>query len=152
MPAERKVFVDASVLIRAEDGSDPALQAQALAWLTALWRRRCGRLSVQVLNEFYVKATRQLQPPLMQGDARAEMRRYQHWQPWQQDAATFEAAFAVEARYGLSFWDSLVVAAAQAQGCRLLLSEALPHGQRFDGVLVLNPAQAGPERLDARDE
>ncbi|MBB5204625.1 putative nucleic acid-binding protein [Inhella inkyongensis] len=142
------VFVDVGVLLASEDGREPERQRRALAWLAQLWERRCGRLSIQVLNEFYVAATRQAKP-MMMGDARAEVRRYQHWQPWPQDAATFEAAFAVEARYGLSYWDSLVLAAAQAQGCRYVLSDELPEGQSFDGVTVLNPFKTGVEVLDA---
>jgi predicted nucleic acid-binding protein len=142
------VFVDVGVLLASEDGREPARQRAALRWLALLWERRCGRVSMQVLNEFYVAATRQAKP-MMMGDARAEVRRYQHWQPWPQDGATFEAAFAMEARYGLSYWDSLILAAAQAQGCRYLLSEELPEGQRYEGVTVLNPFKTGIEVMDA---
>ena len=48
-----------------------------------LWQRRSGRLSTQVLSEYYVNATRTLKLP--QGDARAKVRRFQVWQPWQTD-------------------------------------------------------------------
>lgn len=149
MPSDSTVFVDTNVLIYAEDLANRAKQLAALAWLRELWVRRCGRVSSQVLNEFYVNVTRKIKPPMPAGDARAEVRRYQRWQPWVQDQSTVEAAWAVESRYGLSFWDGLIVASAQAQGCTLLLSEGLQHDQMIDKVRILNPFLVGPEVLDA---
>jgi predicted nucleic acid-binding protein len=143
------VFVDTNVLLYSEDGGDARRQVQALAWLRELWQRRCGRISTQVLGEFYVNATRKLKPAMPSGDARAEVRRYQRWRPWQIDQPTVEAAWAVESRFKIGYWDALIVAAAQQQGCELLLSEDLQHEQRFDGVQVVNPFLVGPERLDA---
>jgi predicted nucleic acid-binding protein len=143
------VFVDTNILLYSEDGADAARQAQAITWLRSLWERRLGRLSTQVLNEFYVNATRKLRPAMPAGDARAEVRRYQRWQPWAIDHATVESAWSVESRYSLNYRDALIVAAAQAQGCRYLLSEDLQHGQRIDSVQILNPFLVGPEVLDA---
>jgi predicted nucleic acid-binding protein len=148
MPSDSTVFVDTNVLIYGEDLADAAKQASALAWLRELWVRRCGRLSVQVLHEFYVNATRKIRKPMSPGDARAEVRRYQRWLPWPNDHATVEAAWAVESRYNLSYWDALIVAAAQAQGCRYLLSEDLQHEQQIDSVQIINPFMVGPELLD----
>jgi predicted nucleic acid-binding protein len=142
------VFVDANVLIYGEDGADAVKQTAALDWLRALWVKRCGRLSAQVLNEFYVNATRNLSRPMSPGDARAEVRRYQRWLPWANDHATVETAWAVESRYGLSYWDALIVAAAQAQACRFVLSEDLQHEQQIDSVQIINPFLIGPELLD----
>jgi predicted nucleic acid-binding protein len=103
-----------------------------------------------VLNEFYVNATRNVcGPGSPAGDARAEVRRYQRWQPWQVDHATVETAWAVESRYALSYWDALMAAAAQQQGCTLLLTEDLQHDQLIDGLRIVNPFLAGPELLDA---
>ena len=143
------VFVDTNILIYSEDGADAAKQKAALAWLQVLWLKGLGRVSTQVLNEFYVIATRKLKPPLPSGDARAEVRRYELWQPWQGDHATVESAWAVESRYGLHYWDCLVVAAAQHLGCRYLLSEDMAHEQRYGGVQVINPFKVGIELLDS---
>jgi predicted nucleic acid-binding protein len=148
MPSDSTVFVDTNVLIHGEDGADRVKHEAALGWLRKLWLRRCGRLSAQVLNEFYVNATRKIRPALSAGDARAEVRRYQRWQPWALDHATVETAWAVESRFGLSFWDSLIVASAQAQGCAYLLTEDLQHEQQIDSVKVINPFLVGPELLD----
>jgi len=136
------VFVDTSVLLFSEDGARPAEREQVLAWLRALWATRTGRVSVQVLNDFYLLATRQVNPPMPQGDARAEVRRYQHWRPWATDQATVDAAWSLESRFSLPFADALVVASAKAQGCTRLLSLALPHEAQFDSVQVLNPLAA----------
>lgn len=149
MPNDSIVFVDTNVLVYAEDRAHPAKHAVARGWLRALWLRRSGRMSTQVLNEFYSVATRKLKPAMPAGDARAEVRRYQRWQPWMIDHATVEAAWAVESRYGLSYWDALMVAAAQQQGCAALLTEDLQHDQVIDGVRILNPFIVGPEWLDA---
>ena len=143
------VFVDTPVLLHSEDGADGAKQQRALDWLNLLWTRRCGRLSTQVLIDFYDIATRRLQPAMQAGDARAEVRRYQRWQPWAIDHATVETAWALESRFGFGYRDALVAAAAQQQGCDWLLSVDLPHELQVDGVRILNPFLAGPELLDA---
>lgn len=143
------VFVDTHVLVYSEDGADTAKRERAMEWLTVLWRRGIGRLSTQVLNEFYVVTTRKLRPPMPAGDARAEVRRYELWQPWQIDHATVESAWAVESRYGLHYWDSLMVASAQHLGCRFLLSEDLQHEQRYGAVQVINPFLTPVTLLDA---
>lgn len=143
------VFVDADILIYSEDGADVVKRDLALQWLSVLWRRGIGRVSTQVLNEFYVIATRKLKPPMPAGDARAEVRRYELWQPWQLDHATVESAWAVESRYGLHYWDSLVIAAAQHLGCRFVLSEDMGHEQHYGGVQVINPFKSPLTLLDS---
>ena len=143
------VFVDTNVLIYSEDGAVADKQARAIDWLSVLWDRRLGRVSTQVLSEFYVNVTRKAESPMPAGDARAEVRRYQRWQPWAVDHATVESAWSVESRFGFSYWDSLIIAAAQAQRCRYLLSEDMQHGQLVDSVQILNPFLVGPEILDS---
>lgn len=142
------VFVDTNVLLCSENGADAAKQATALAWLKVLWQRRMGRISTQVLNEFYLSATQSSQPPMLAGDARAEVRRYALWQPWTTDHATLESAWAVESRYGLPYGDCLVIAAAQHLGCTYLLSERMGHEQHYDAVQVINPFLAAIELLE----
>jgi predicted nucleic acid-binding protein len=141
------VFVDTGILLRSEDGADADKQRIALQWLRELWTRRIGRTSAQVLQDFYLTATRLLAPPMPAGDARAEVRRYELWQPWRLDHATVESAWAVESRHGLHFADCLVIAAAQHLGCVYVLSEDLPHAERYGAVQVVNPFQASIELL-----
>ncbi|HEX2010670.1 MAG TPA: PIN domain-containing protein [Roseateles sp.] len=143
------IFVDTSVLILSEDGARPEAQALALAWLKLLWQQRAGRVSTQVLNDFYRLVTTRVQPPMPNGDARAEVRRYQRWNPWAVDHATVESAWSIESRFGLAYADALIVAAAKAQGCELLLSLELPHQQQYDSVQILNPLLTGPDSWTA---
>ena len=147
------VFVDTNVLISAEDGAEADKQHSALAWIERLWRARSGRLSTQVLNEFYVNVTRRLKPAMPQGDARARVRRYAAgWNPWQIDHATVETAWAMEARHGLQYWDCLVLAAAQHSGCTLVLSEDMQHEGRYGAVQVINPFLASIDEVLGPDE
>lgn len=143
------VFVDTNVLLYGVDDKDVLKRDRAREWIASCWARRCGRLSTQVLHEFYWNARKKFPSQLAGGDARAEVRRYQQWQPWQVDHATVESAWAVESRNRLSYWDALMVAAAQHMGCTLLLSEDLQHDQRIDGVRIINPFEVGPALLDA---
>jgi predicted nucleic acid-binding protein len=143
------VFVDTNVLLAADDAFDAARQARVRYWLQALWLRRAGRVSTQVLNAYYVGATQHFAMP--QGDARAKLRRYQLWQPWQIDHQTVETAWGVEARFGLPYWDGLIVAAAAQSGASHVLSLDLPHGQAFDGVTILSPLVATPAELALAD-
>ena len=147
------VFVDTNVLICAEDGAEADKQHSALAWIERLWRARSGRLSTQVLTEFYVNVTRKLKPAMPQGDARARVRRYAAgWNPWQIDHATVETAWAMEARHGLQYWDCLVLAAAQHSGCTLVLSEDMQHEGRYGAVQVINPFLASIDEVLGPDE
>lgn len=143
------VLLDTTVLLYCVDDQDLAKRDRAREWVAACWTRRCGRISVQVLNEFYSQARKKFASAIAAGDARAEVRRYQHWKPWQVDHPTVETAWAIESRYGLTYWDALVVASAQQQGCRYVISEDLPHGQQIDSVQILNPFLVGPDVLDA---
>jgi len=145
MPGDLTVFVDTNVLLYADDGADDAKRLRARLWLDWLWAGHRGRLSTQVLNEYYVNAVRKL--GMTQGDARAKVRRFQLWQPWQIDHQTVEAAWGVEARYGFSFWDSLVAAAALQAGCAYLLTEDQPNGQRVDSLTILDPFASTPDQL-----
>jgi predicted nucleic acid-binding protein len=141
------IFIDTNVLLYAFDERDAAKRDRSRLWLTTCWRERCGRLSTQVLNEFYANARRRFSSALSAGDARAEVRRYQQWTPWQIDHPTIETAWAVESRYGLNYWDALMLSAAQHLGCEFLLTEDLQHDQQIDGVRIVNPFLIGPEML-----
>jgi len=143
------VFVDTPVLLAADDASDASRQTRIREWLHTLWQRRAGRVSTQVLNAYYVATTQHF--GMAQGDARAKLRRYQLWQPWQIDHQTVETAWGVEARFGLPYWDALIVAAAAQSGASHVLSLDLPHGQPFDGVTILSPLMATPAELALAD-
>ena len=139
------VFVDSNVLLYAMDEADPRKQQAARIWRTELWKNRLGRISFQVLSEFYVNAVRKL--PGARDEARAEVRDLLAWNPVTADAALVEQGWKIQDRYQLSYWDALIVAAAKASSCGYLLTEDLQAGQKFDGIEVLNPFLRGPQSI-----
>ena len=139
------VFVDTNVLVYRHDTSEPAKQARAEDWYQYVWRRRAGRVSFQVLQELYSMLTRKLAPRFDVPGARALIRDLGAWQPVAADPALLERAWRLEDRFSLSWWDALIVAAAQASECRVLLTEDLQDRQVFETVRVIDPF-ATPER------
>ena len=133
------VFVDTNVIVYARDAREPAKQRLAETWLDHLWHERLGRISFQVLSEYYVSVTRKLDPGLTPEEAWDDVNALLAWQPRPIDRAVLERGRAVEARYRLSWGDSLVVAAAQLEGCAVLLTQDLQDGATFDGVTVRSP-------------
>lgn len=133
------VFVDTNVLIYARDSGEPAKQPRASAWLRHLWQERAGRTSVQVLSEYYVNVTRKLVPGLSREEAWDDAVALLAWRPQVIDSALLQSGHEIEQRYRLSWWDSLVVAAAQCQGCALLLSEDFQDGAVYGDVTVRSP-------------
>lgn len=132
-------FVDTNVLVYQFDESDPTKQQRAIDVMSVLWETRSGRLSHQVLQEFYVTVTRKLNPSLSRDRARDEIRDLLAWRPVSPAESLLEDAWNIEDRYGLSWWDSLIVASARAAGCIILLSEDLQAGLDIDGLRVMNP-------------
>jgi predicted nucleic acid-binding protein len=139
------VFVDTNVLLYALDPADLKKQQAARAWRERLWKNRLGRVSFQVLQEFYVKASQKW--PGARDEARAEVKDLLAWQPVMVDAAILERGWKLQDRYQLSFWDALIVAAAKSIGCRYLLTEDLQTNQDLDGLLVISPFLSDPASL-----
>lgn len=145
------VFVDTNILVYARDASEGEKQSRALAWLEALWKIRRGRLSVQVLSEFYVTVTRELKPGLPLEGAWEDVQALFAWKPIPLDQRVLECARRIEETCNLSWWDALIVGAAHTSGCRWLLSEDFTDGVRYEGLTVVNPFRFAPsEVLDRR--
>jgi len=132
-------FVDTNVLVYVRDASEPEKQPRAHAWLQRLWTTHQGRISTQVLSEFYVTVTRKLQPGLSRQEARADVSSLLSWHPLPVDARLLTTALALEDRFELSWWDALIVGAGQSARCAWLLTEDLQDGQEFDDLRVVNP-------------
>lgn len=139
------VFVDTNVFVYRHDLSDPVKQRLAQQWIEWLAHARTGRLSYQVLQELFATLTRTRGPSFRPAEAREIVEALATWQPIQTDLFILQRAWAVQERYRISWWDSLIVAAAQASACRVLLTEDLQDAQNFDGVRIVNPF-ASPER------
>jgi predicted nucleic acid-binding protein len=139
MADDRVTFVDTNVLVYAHDRFETRKQPIAQALLDVLWRTRSGVLSTQVLQEFYVVATRKFDPPMRRGAAREVVALYGEWPIVQVDVALILAASKLEERHAFSFWDALVVEAARRCGATRLLTEDLQAGRRIGGISIENP-------------
>jgi predicted nucleic acid-binding protein len=141
------VFVDTNVLLYQSDARAGDKQTRARAWLEQLWRTRRGRLSYQVLAEYYVTVTRKLNPGLAPAAARSNVRTFLMWHPIVTDSRLLESAWEAQDDFRISWWDSLIVAAAKAARCRYLLTEDLQNGSELDGLLVISPFENEPGAL-----
>ena len=136
------VFVDSNVFIYAIDEANLEKHKAARLWRSELWKSRLGRISFQVLQEFYANVDRKR--PAARKQLQAEIRNLMSWRPVTINASLIEDAWMIEARYRISFWDALIVAAAKAASCRYLLTEDLQAGQEYGGVLAVNPFHSEP--------
>ena len=134
-----KCFVDTNVLVYVYDPSSPTKTAIAMDWVDRLWKERTGRTSIQVLNELYTVLTRKLKRVMPADNVWTDVQALLTWEPQPINRELFLKAREIELRYRLSWWDSMIVAAAQLQECGILLTEDLQHGMKFDGVVVRNP-------------
>lgn len=141
------VFVDTNVLVYARDSRDAAKQQRAHEWLSFLWETKRGRLSRQVLQEYYVTVTLKLKPGMTTEEARADVRALFHWVAPIEPEALMESAWALQDRFVLSFWDALVVGAAECLGCVNVISEDLQAGQDLGGIRIVNPFRVVPGEL-----
>ncbi|BCS32503.1 twitching motility protein PilT [Luteitalea sp. TBR-22] len=135
-PAE---FVDANILVYAFDASAGAKQVAAARLLDRLWDTEEGRLSVQVLQEFFVTVTSKVAAPLSIDEAEERVREFAAWQVFAPTAADVLGAIALQRTTQYSFWDAMILHAAAESGCGVCWSEDLRAGQVVRGVEVKNP-------------
>ena len=120
-----KIFVDTNVLVYVRDLTEPGKQPRAAEWMAYLWRSRLGRLSVQVLQEYYTTVTQKLKPGMQPRAAQADVRSFAAWRPLTIDMDVLEGGWALQDRFQLSWWDALIVSAAQLGGCQYIHTEDL---------------------------
>ena len=142
-------FVDTNVMLYAAcPGSHEQIKAQIARQIL---RRDDLALSVQVLPEFYVQATRPTRTqPLSHKEAIALIHSWLRFSVQENTVAVFQAALAAKARFQISFWDAASIEAARAVGCRQVLSEDLNPTQYYDGLVVVNPFASCPPPAHAR--
>ncbi len=132
-----KVFLDTNILTYAQDKDSRDKQRRSRDAITRLVQSGDGVVSTQVLQEFFVSATRKLgMPPLA---AKAVLKAFSAFEIVQLSPALIEDAIDCSMLNKLSFWDSLILAAAAAAGCGTVYSEDLNAGQTVLGVTVQNP-------------
>lgn len=131
-------FVDTNVLLYA---ICPGAQERAKAQTArAVLRRDDLCLSVQVLQEFYVQATRPTRTqPISHADATALIALWLRFHVVELSVPVLQAALRIKERYQTSYWDAAILAAAATAGCNEVLSEDLNPGQSYDPVRILNP-------------
>ena len=134
-----KVFLDANILVYAQDAAWPDKQRKSREAIAALVGSGDGVISTQVMQEFYVTATRKLARPLAPARARAIVGRYGTWPVHRIEPEDILQASELEEQSSVSFWDALVVVAASRLGATRLLTEDLQHGHRIAGVQIENP-------------
>ena len=131
-------FLDTNILLYSisRDPTEAAKRRCAIDLLD----RDDGALSLQVLQEFYVQATRPTRTdPLPHDIAAGLIRTWTRFQVQEIDLPILYAALEIKWAHGLSYWDSVIVAAARALGCSELYSEDMPDGRRIEGVVIVNP-------------
>lgn len=134
-----RTFVDSNILIYAHDLDAGMRQQRAADYLDRLWLDNTGRMSTQVLQEFYVNVTQKIRSPLPRATAREIVQDYESWVQSYITTATVVRASEISEVWQISFWDSLIVAAAKEAGASELLSEDLNHGQLVEGIRIVNP-------------
>jgi predicted nucleic acid-binding protein len=133
-----RTFIDTNVLIYSVSVDEKGSVKRERA-LQLLSTRHCC-LSVQVLSEVYVQSTRVTRAsPLARDIAAGLVRRWMRFEVQDNTAALLSDALDLQARYGFSYWDCAIVAAARRLGCDELASEDMRHGQTIDGVTIVNP-------------
>ena len=135
-------FVDSNVLLYRVDIRDVRKNQVATHWLETLWKRDVGRVSSQVINEFYMNATRKFGEPIACG--RPWMRDFAAGQSLDFSFELVERAWYWEDAAQLRYWDALILAAAEQLGCRYLLTEDFQSGREYGAIRVVNPFAADP--------
>ena len=134
-----KIFVDTNILIYAYDRGAGPKHNLALNLVETLWREGTGALSTQVLQEFYVNVRRKAQKPISARKAKDLITDYLAWNPVINDGASVIEAIELEQRYKFSFWDAMIIVAAQRAGASTLYSEDFNSGQVIGSLKIVNP-------------
>lgn len=130
-------FFDTNVLVYTDDGGAKAKQRKALDLLAEHMRAGTGVVSVQVLQEYFVTATKKLQ--VEAGIARRKVELLAEMDVATPGADDVLAAVDLHRLHRLSFWDAMVLRSAKQAGCKVLYSEDFQHGRALDGIRIVNP-------------
>ena len=131
-------FFDTNILLYSIS-TDPLERTKRELAITLL-ERDDAALSVQVLQEFYVQATRSTKPyPLSHADAVDMITGWSRFRVQDLTLAVVQVALEIRARHHFSYWDCAIIAAAKALGCRELYTADMSHDQDVDGILIINP-------------
>jgi predicted nucleic acid-binding protein len=134
-----KCFVDTNLLVYAHDRSAGVKQDRAIELVDRLWKEKRGVISSQVLQEFAVASRRNVLIALSRRDVIRIIDDLRDWEIVLNNTGSVIGALEIEERYQISFWDALILQAAQSAKVAILYTEDLSDGQRFGSVRVVNP-------------
>jgi predicted nucleic acid-binding protein len=130
-------FLDTNILLYCDDATHISKQRRALELVLQHKAQRTGVVSLQVLQEYFVNATRKL--GLDPGLVRQKVENYSRFDVVEPVAADILAAIDFHRLNRISYWDALVLYCAKKSGCHVVLTEDMQHGQVIDGVRIVNP-------------
>ena len=131
-------FLDTNILLYSisRDPAESAKRDRAIALIDA----DDNALSVQVLQEFYVQATRPTRADALPHDIAAGLiRTWLRFKVQEITVPIMARALEIKVAHRLSYWDAAIVAAANTLGCRELYSEDMAHGHDVEGTTIINP-------------
>src|SRR5271167_1950106 len=134
-----KYFVDTNILIYAHDRAAGVKHERARQLIESLWASGRGVLSTQVLQELCVNLRRKVARPLGADEIRRLIYDYMSWEIVVNAPEAAIQALEIEARSKTSFWDALILQAAEQAGAAILYSEDLASKQSYGTVRVVNP-------------
>lgn len=130
-------FLDTNILVYTDDHDMPEKQTQALEIIAQMRRQGMGVLSTQVLQEYFVAATRKLSVSPIVARRKVELFARLNLVPVKLDQIL--GAIDLQRLHGFSFWNALIIRCALDGGCTRLFTEDLQHRQRIEGLVIVNP-------------
>jgi predicted nucleic acid-binding protein len=130
-------FLDTNVLVYTDDHDAPGKQEVALALIESARVEGWGVISTQVLQEYFSAATRKL--GVRAEIARAKVEIFGRLDLAIVDLPVILGGIDMHRLHGVGFWDGIILHTARSAGCRVLYTEDLQQGRRFDGLEVVNP-------------
>ncbi len=134
-----KYFVDTNILVYAHDRSAGIKHERAQMLVEQLWDSGKGVLSTQVLQELCINLRRKVRAPLPVEEVRSLLRDYAAWEVVTNTPESVLEALDLEMRYRTSFWDALILQAAESAGASIVYSEDLATGQHYGSIWIVNP-------------
>ena len=141
-----KYFVDTNILVYAHDSSAGLKHKRARSLIEGLWNSGRGVLSTQVLQELCINVRRKAGHPLSAEQTRRLVQDYLSWEIVVNTPTSVIQALDIEVRHKISFWDALILQAAESCGAAILYSEDLTAGRRYGSIRVVNPLTDAVER------
>jgi len=137
-----KYFVDTNIFLYAHDSLAGPKHLRALQLIDRLWTSGEGVISTQVLQELSVNLQRKTAHPVPMEEIEDIIREYSEWQVVTNTPKSILGALRIQARYRISFWDSLILQAAFDAGVSILYSEDLSAVQLYGAIQIVNPLVA----------